>query len=145
MRKLLACAAALLCMTSADLSAQSAADSAAVRRAVLDYVEGFYEGDSTKLVRSVSRSVYKYGYARRADGYQGMQMPYENFMSFARGVREGRNTPPPNAPKRVELLDVLDQTAAAKLTAWWGSDYLLLAKQEGRWLITHVLWQSPPR
>jgi hypothetical protein len=40
---------------------------------------------------------------------------------------------------------VLDQTASAKLTASWGIDYLLLAKYDGRWMITHVLWQTPPR
>ena len=43
------------------------------------------------------------------------------------------------------LLDVLDQTAAAKVTAWWGTDYVLLAKQNGKWMITHVLWQSYPK
>jgi len=119
-------------------------DREAVRRAVLDYVEGFYEGDTTKLARSVAPSVYKYGYARRGDSYDGMQMPYAGFMSFAEGVREGRNRPPANAPKDIILYDVQDQTANARLTAWWGIDYLLLAKQNGRWLITHVMWQSPP-
>lgn len=38
-----------------------------------------------------------------------------------------------------------NQTASAKLTAWWGTDYLLLAKYDGRWMIRQVLWQSPPR
>lgn len=117
----------------------------AVRRAVLDYLEGFYEGDSTRLVRSVSPAVHKYGYATRGEGYAGMQMPYAGFMAFARGVREGRNRPPVDAPREVTLFDVQDQTASAKLVAWWGSDYLLLAKQDGRWMITHVLWQSAPR
>jgi predicted lipid-binding transport protein (Tim44 family) len=37
------------------------ADREAVRRAVLDYVEGFYEGDSVKLARSIRPEVYKYG------------------------------------------------------------------------------------
>ena len=49
-----------------------------------------------------------------------------------------------NAPKDIAIYDVQDQTASAKLTAWWGTDYLLLAKENGRWMITHVLWQSPP-
>lgn len=35
--------------------------------------------------------------------------------------------------------------AAAKVTAWWGTDYLQLAKYDGQWMIVHVLWQSPPR
>lgn len=42
------------------------------------------------------------------------------------------------------MYDVQDQTASAKLTAWWGTDYLLLAKEKGRWMIIAVLWQSPP-
>lgn len=40
----------------------------AVGRAALDYLEGFYEGDSTKLIRSVSTEVLKFGFARADDG-----------------------------------------------------------------------------
>ena len=138
----------VLACTAVPAAAQSparAADRAAVERAVLDYVEGFYEGDTTKLARSVAVTVYKYGYAARDGGpYAGMQMPYDQFMSFARGVQAGRNKPPANAPKEIVLFDVQDQTASAKLTAWWGTDYLLLGKQNGKWLITHVTWQTPP-
>ncbi len=47
-------------------------------------------------------------------------------------------------PEKVEVFDVLDQTAAAKLTALWGVDYLHLAKFEGEWKILQVLWQSQP-
>ena len=146
----LVAAAAMLCAfvaapAHAQDSQQRTADREAVRAAVLDYVEGFYQGDSTRLVRSVSPQVYKYGYGRRDGEYRGSQMPYANFMAFARGVREGRNLPPAGAPKDIVLFDVQDQTASAKLTAWWGTDYLLFGKFGGKWMITHVLWQSPPR
>ena len=127
---------------------QPDADRDAVRRAVLDYVEGFYEGDTAKLVRSVWPEVRKYGYWRAADtaAYRGMAMAFpQGFMAYANGVKSGRNRTPANAPKDVEIYDVQDQTASAKLTAWWGTDYLLLAKENGRWMITHVLWQSPTR
>ena len=120
---------------------------AGVRAAVLDYVEGFYGGDSTRLMRSVWPNVLKYGYSRNAQTgeYRGSQMAFPSgFMGFARGVRQGRNLPPADAPKEIVVLDVQDQTASAKLTAWWGTDYLLLARENGRWMITHVLWQSPP-
>ena len=123
-------------------------DRAAVRRAVLDYVEGFYEGDSTRLLRSMWPEVRKYGYARSPDdgSFRGMAMEFPSgFMRFANGVREGRTKIPPNAPKEIVIFDVADQTASAKLTAYWGIDYLLLAKENGRWMITHVLWQSPPK
>ena len=133
--------------TAASPTAQPGA--AGVRAAVLDYVEGFYEGDSTRLLRSLWPNVLKYGYSRNAQtgAYRGSQMAFPSgFMGFARGVREGRDLPPANAPKEIVVFDVQDQTASAKLTAWWGTDYLLLARENGRWVITHVLWQSsPPR
>ena len=52
---------------------------------------------------------------------------------------------PATAPKEIELLDVLDQTAAVKVTATWGTDYLLLGKYDDRWMVSSVLWQSKPR
>jgi hypothetical protein len=45
-------------------AAQAPAEREAVRAAVLDYVEGFYEGDTVRLVRSVWPEVRKYGYWR---------------------------------------------------------------------------------
>jgi hypothetical protein len=136
----------LLLGIGAPLSAQHADDEAAVRAAALDYIEGFYEGDSTKLVRSVWPEVRKWGYARaQADtAYRGMAMPYPAFMAFARGVRAGRNRPAADAPKEITIFEVQDQTASARVVAWWGTDYLLLAREGGRWMITHVLWQSAP-
>jgi hypothetical protein len=127
--------------------AQSSSDREAVRLAVLDYVEGFYEGDTARLVRSVWPQVRKYGYWRpRPDtAYAGEAMPFAEFMTYAGGVRTGRNRTPAGAPKEITIYDVQDQTASAKLTAWWGTDYLLLAKEHGRWMIIAVLWQSPPR
>ena len=125
---------------------QGTADREAVRLAVLDYVEGFYEGDSTRLVRSVWPQVRKYGYWRpRPDtASAGEAMPFAAFLTYAAGIRAGRNRTPAAAPKEITIYDVQDQTASAKLTAWWGTDYLLLAKEHGRWMIIAVLWQSPP-
>jgi hypothetical protein len=128
-------------------SAQSAGDREAVRRAVLDYVEGFYEGDTVKLARSIRPEVHKFGFwiPRDSAHYTGAVMPWSEFLSYARRIRE-RNTPAPaTAPKEIVILDLADQTASAKLTAFWGIDYLLLAKYDGRWMIRMVLWQTPPR
>lgn len=140
------CAAVLTVAIPAALPAQTAEDREGVRLAVLDYVEGFYEGDTTRLVRSVWPEVRKYGYSREngSEQYTGSAMPYPRFMAFANGVKAGRIRTPANAPKDITIFEVQDQTASAKLTAWWGTDYLLLAKENGRWMITHVLWQSAP-
>jgi hypothetical protein len=126
--------------------AQSPSDRDGVRAAVLDYVEGFYEGDTVRLVRSVWPEVRKYGYWRaKPDApYAGEAMPFADFMSYANRIKSGANKTPAGAPKDITVFDVQDQTASAKLSAWWGTDYLLLAKEQGRWMIIQVLWQSPP-
>lgn len=126
-------------------SAQAAAgDRAGVERAALDYLEGFYEGDPSKLERSVHPEVLKFGFARRDGDYQRVPMSFEEMLGFAERVRAQGQQPGSDAPKRVEILDVLDQTAVAKVYAWWGSDYLSMARYEGEWKIVQVLWQSPP-
>ena len=118
-----------------------------VRRAVLDYVEGFYEGDSTKHIRSVRPEVFKYGFwiPRDSTKYQGEQMKWAEFHAYTKRIRDNKRFAPASAPKEIVIFDVLDQTASAKLTASWGVDYLLLAKYEGKWMISHVLWQTPPK
>jgi hypothetical protein len=143
----LALAALVLAAAAPSLAAQSDADREAIRRASLDYVEGFYEGDSTKLMRSVRPEVYKYGFwlPRDSTRYQGSQMPWTEFLAYARRVRQNNRQAPATAPKQVELLDVQDQTAAVKLTASWGTDYMLLGKYDGRWMISSVIWQSVKR
>ena len=122
-------------------------DREAVRRAVLDYVEGFYEGDSAKLARSVRPEIFKYGFWRPRDStsYAGEQMAYAEFFEYAHRVKQNNHPAPATAPKTIELFDVQNQTASAKLTAFWGTDYLLLGKYNGKWMISSVMWQSPPR
>jgi hypothetical protein len=122
-------------------------DCDAVRRAALDYIEGFYEGDSIKLVRSIRPDVFKYGFWRPRDStaYAGEAMPWTEVLEFARNVKSRGHQAPATAVKVVALLEVQNETAVAKVTAYWGTDYLLVGKFGERWMISSVLWQSPPR
>ncbi len=131
------------------MTANAQDDKQNVSNAVADYVDAFYLGDTTKILRSISPAVVKYGYYRKKDEtkYVGEPMSYREMLDYATSVGK-RKTPNPNLdkwPRKIEVLDCQDQTASAKLTAWWGTDYILLAKLDGKWMITHVLWQSPPK
>lgn len=137
-----------LSLASPGAQAQMADDREGVRRASMDYLEGFYEGDTAKLARSIRTDVYKIGFprSRNAANYGPQeQMTWQEFLDYALSVKASGRMRPATDPKEVQVLDVLDQTAATKVTAWWGTDYLLLAKFNGKWMITHVLWQSPKR
>jgi hypothetical protein len=140
-----AAAAAPRLVAQGSGSSGTAEDREAVRRAVLDYVEGFYEGDSLKLARAVRPEVYKYGFFKGRDAakYNGMQMTWPGFFDYARGVKQNNRQAPATAPKTIDIYEVQDQTASVKLTAFWGTDYMLLGKYDGKWMISHVLWQGP--
>ena len=134
----------VLSFAAGGAGAQSNADHEGVRRAVLDYVEGFYEGDTLKLQRSIRPEVYKYGFwvPRGSTAYSGEQMPWSEFLAYANRVRRDNRQAPATAPKEIVVYETQDQTASAKLTATWGTDYLLLGKFDGTWMVTHVLWQT---
>ena len=118
----------------------------AVKRAVLDYVEGCYEGDTAKIVRAFRPDVYKYGFDldEKEHRYVGELMKYDEIIAYPRRFKERGRKTPATAAKVVQLLDVQEQIASAKLTAWWGVDYVLLAKYDGRWMISSIMWQGFP-
>ncbi len=134
----------LLCFLVKFSAAQDAKEK--VERACLDYIEGFYEGDTTKLIRSLKPSLYKFGYWKNktTGNYDpdGM-MSFRQALDYARGVSEKKNFAKAGAPKKVEVLDIMNTIASAKVTAWWGVDYILLAKQGDNWVIEQVLWEGP--
>ena len=128
--------------------AQMSEDEEGVRRAVLNYVEGFYEGDSTKIAKGVYPEVNKRGFYvpgnSETGDYKMSPMSFDEMFDYVRNVRLHENFAPDTAPKEIEIYDILDQTASLKLTAFWGSDFMLLAKRDGEWKIWQVLWQTPP-
>ena len=124
--------------------AQTAADRSEVERAVLDYVEGVYELRPELIERSVHPDLKKFGFARRSpsDDWRVIPMTYEQLVKLSETYYKKQGGAPADSPKKVEILDILNQTASAKLTASWGVDYFHLAKYSGKWKIVHVLWQS---
>ena len=122
-----------------------AQDDSGIRRAALDYIEGFYEGDTAKIIRSLDPELSKYGYSidKKTKKYKGHPMSYERAVDFAREVQTNPEwAAPKDALKKIEILDAQDKIANVKLTVYWGIDYLLMAKQGEKWVITKVLWQS---
>jgi hypothetical protein len=127
--------------------AQTDADREAVRQAALDYVEGVYNVEPSRIERSVHPKLAKLGFYRPPadDAYRpGSAMTFERLVEVAKNYnKEGKLRK--DAPKEVTILDLLDQTASVKLVAEWGVDYMHLAKFDGKWMIVNVLWQSPPK
>jgi len=146
-RMLTAAAAVVLSVTATPAvpSAQTGSgDREAVRLAALDYVEGIYGAQPDRIERSVHPSLVKRGFYKKDAGgpYVESPMTYAELVKLAGSWnKDGKRD---TSIKKVDVLEVLDQTAVAKVTASWGIDYMLLGKYDGRWKIVQILWQSHP-
>jgi hypothetical protein len=73
---------------------------------MLDYIEGFYEGDTVKLSRSVADYSVKYGYWKddKTNKYAGEAMSHKEMMDYAVGIKaknRQRQTDP--APENTDI------------------------------------------
>lgn len=119
----------------------------AVESAILDYVNALYEVDSTKMMRSVSLSLRKIGYWKNPDTgeyHDNLNMTYEQLVSLSARWNKDGTSANEESVKEIDIYDINDRTATAKLTAVWGIDYMHLAKIDDKWLIMNVIWQSHP-
>lgn len=125
-------------------SADRAEDEKGVRAAIEDYVMGIYLVQPERIEQSVHPELWKRGYYRRDGQYTLYPMTFEQLVKLAGDWNKSGRVDPESAPRKIEIFEVLDKTASAKLTAEWGIDYFHLAKVDGKWMIMNVLWQSPP-
>ena len=125
--------------------AQSAADSAAIRGAALDYIEGWYTGNAERMERAVHPDLAKRiintdpRNGRSSLGHQSAMTLVQN---TARGG--GKDTPADKRKDEVRILDIFQNAASVRVQASTWVDYLHIAKSNGRWVIVNVLWEMDP-
>ena len=130
---------------SGRLTAQAPADSAGIRQAALDYIEGYYEGNGDRMERALHPELAKRIVRSNEQGRSMLQQM--SAMSLVLGTRAGggKDTPVADRRKDVTILDIYQNAASAKIYASGWVDYLHLAKWNGRWVIVNVLWELHPR
>ena len=138
-------AASLLFVAPRALHAQTASDSAAIRAAALDYIEGWYEGSGERMERALHPELAKRIVNTNPNGRNslGQQSAMTLVMSTRGGG--GKNTPADQQRKDVRILDVFGNTASVRVDASTWIDYLHVAKWNGRWVIVNVLWELRPQ
>ena len=126
-------------------SAQSAADSAAIRATALDYVEGWYTGDAARMERALHPELAKRIVNTNPQNGRS-SLGQQSAMTLVLGTRAGggRNTPPALMQKDVFILDIFHNSASVKAIMSGWIDYMHMAKWNGRWVIVNVLWENKP-
>ena len=125
--------------------AQTAADSAAIRAAALDYIDGWYTGDGARMERALHPELAKRMVATDSASKRSF-LDQQGAMTLVQDTRAGlgRRTSPERRRRYVTILDVYRGAASAKIVAATWVDYLQLARWNGRWAIVNVLWELAP-
>ena len=109
-----------MCLTMQFSIAQSNTSKEKIIKTCNNYIEGFYEGDTTKLKTSLRPTLNKFGFWKNKDtgAYeQQAHMSYDKAIAYAKRVFEKKNFAKEDAPKKVEVLDIGNNIASVKITA----------------------------
>lgn len=145
-RGILAAIALLSAATfAAPVRAQTAADSAGIRAAALDYIDGWYAGDAARMERALHPELAKRIVQTDQGGHSRLGQMGASMLVAQ--TRQGGGTDIPAATRRneVRIFDIYNNTASVRVTATGWIDYMHLAKWNGQWKIVNVLWQVEPR
>lgn len=126
--------------------AQAAADTAGIRTAAMDYIEGWYAGDAARMERAVHPELVKRIVTTNATmGHSQLESIGAMTMILRTRAGGGSRTPAERQQKDLTILDIFANAAVAKIIASDWVDYLQLAKWNGRWVIVNVLWENKPK
>ena len=135
----------LITVFSFSAQAQNDAERFSIEKAIMNYVNAFYEADTTKAYESIARDLAKRGYYTTKEGNVAeAKMSFEQLVRLAQRWKASQ-TITAETPRKVTVFEVLDKIASAKVEAKWGIDYFHLAKINGVWTIINVLWQDYPK
>ena len=131
-------------LVAPTVSAQTAADSAAIRQTALDYIEGWYEGSAERMERAVHPDLAKR--IINTDQRGRSVLGHQSAMTLVQNTRRGggKETAANEQRKDVRILDVFGNTASVRVDASGWIDYMHVAKWNGRWVIVNVLWENRP-
>ena len=126
------------------VGAQTAADSAGIRQAALDYIEGWYEGNGDRMERALHPDLAKRIVNTNPQGRS--VLGHQSAMTLVQNTRRGGGKQTPVVQRRtdVRILDVFGNTASVRVDADSWIDYMHIGRWNGRWVIINVLWENRP-
>lgn len=139
------CALNAQAQTTTTTTATTAADPReAIKLAVLDYAEGWYEGSAERMERALHPDLAKR--IVRNDDKGNSRLDNMGALTLVQVTRRGfgKQTPKEQQQKDVTILDVMENSAVVKLEMRDWVDYMQLGKIGGRWVIVNVLWEMKP-
>lgn len=129
---------------AAPAATATAADSAAIRAAALDYIQGWYTGDAARMQRAVHPELSKRVMIRDPRGETWLSNSSADALVHSTRLGFGKDTPPDRQRADLQILAIDGDMATARLISAKLIDYMHLVRWNGEWKIVNVLWDYQP-
>jgi hypothetical protein len=128
-----------------DTVGQAGSEEDAIKKAALDYCEGWYAGDAERMESCLHPQLAK-RVVRRDPESGRVTLVNMSALELVQATRKGwgAKVPKEGQQKDIEILDVFGNVASVRATMSGWIDYMHLAKWNGRWVIVNVLWEPKP-
>ena len=135
----------LVCYTAGIVKAQSA-DEQAVRECALNYLEGWYSADTSRMAKALSEDLAKKGFLVHPQTGDLVLAPasYDQMLQWT-GQKPDQLAGNPDIKMEVHLIEVRENIAMVKTVTPDFVDYLQMGKVEGQWKIYHAVWERPQK
>jgi hypothetical protein len=116
-------------------------DAAAIRDCLLDYFEGWFDGDADRMDRALHPGLAKHSLAHGATRSDNLDVTTKAEMVEATRQGIGRNRDVPERAIRMDIAAVSGNIASAIVHSAVYVEFVLLARTRDGWRITGTLWR----
>jgi len=116
-------------------------DVAAIRSCILDYFEGWFDGDAERMDRALNPGLAKHAIAQDAARSEVLDVTTKDEMVEATRQGRGRQRDVPDRAIRIDIASVSGDIASVVVHSAIYVEYALLARTGDGWRITSTLWR----
>jgi putative lumazine-binding protein len=116
-------------------------DAAAIRDCLLDYFDGWFDGDAARMDRALHPGLAKHALGQDRARSQTLDVTTKAEMVDATARGMGRTRDVPDRAIRIDITGVSGDIASATVHSAVYVEYALLARTSDGWRITSTLWR----
>lgn len=135
----------LLMLVTGNVFCQSP-DESAIKECALNYLEGWYSGDTARMAKALSPELAKRGIIVNPRSNELVLAPasYEQMLSWV-GQKPNELEEDPDKQREVHIIEIGKHIAMVKTVTPDFIDYLHMGKMDGQWKIYNAIWERPPQ
>jgi hypothetical protein len=118
-----------------------AVDEVAIRACLLDYFEGWFDGDPARMDRALHPGLAKHAIGQDRDRSDTLDVTTRDEMVEATRQGNGRRRDVPDRAISIDILGVSGNIACAAVHSAVYVEYVLLGHDVQGWRITNTIWR----